>query len=279
LVWRAMDGHPGILLVFEKTELILKKCAASSIGSLERHTNPRPKRENAVPQNITHDNLRFLTPAAPLANLAMGYLEAMLARERNRATDLVMAALDGGAPIRDIYLQVLQPVQYEIGWLWQSGKITVGHEHYCTNATQLVMSLLYPRLFTGEVGAKRILATCVEGELHELGLRMLSDFFEMDGWNTDYLGANTPQDAVVSALEEKQADVLAIGATMHYHLEEVEKLIDAIRRSDQAKAVKILVGGYTFSAVDNLWKQVGADGTARDADQAITLANQLTEKG
>jgi len=136
---------------------------------------------------ISGHKLRFLEEAAPQARLARGYLEAMLARERNHATDLIMAAVASGTPIRDIYLQVLQPVQYEIGWLWQSGRITVGHEHYCTNATQLVMSLLYPRLFSGEAGPRRMLAACVEGELHELGLRMLTDFFEMDGWDTDFL--------------------------------------------------------------------------------------------
>lgn len=229
-------------------------------------------------RQIDWDNLSFLHPSAPLADLAKGYLDAMLARERYRATDLVMAAIDEGAAIRDIYLHVFQPVQYEIGRLWQTEAITVGHGHYCTNATQLVMSLLYPRLFTGEVGAKRMLAACVEGELHELGLRMLTDFFEMDGWDTDYLGANTPKDAIIGALEEKKADVVSIGATMRYHLERVKEQIDEIRRSERTKLVKILVGGYMFRTVDGLWQQVGADGMARNADQAIELATQLTDR-
>jgi hypothetical protein len=35
-------------------------------------------------------------------------------------------------------------------------------------------------------------AACVSGELHEIGVRMLCDLLEMEGWNTIYLGANVP---------------------------------------------------------------------------------------
>ena len=180
--------------------------------------------------------------------------------------------------IRDIYLQVLQPVQYEIGWLWQHGRITVGHEHYCTNSTQLVMSMLYPRIFQGERNGKRMIATCVQGELHEIGLRMLSDFFEMAGWSTDYLGANMPCEGVVSVLDECEAHILCIGVTMHYHLDEVRTLIQAVRGSDQGKSLPVLVGGYPFRTVDGLWRKIGADATAENAEQALSVAEKLLEQ-
>lgn len=228
-------------------------------------TMPRFKRKES----------RFIDHQAPLAELASSYLQAMLDRQRDKAAHLIEEAVDAGNALRDIYLQVFQPVQYEVGWLWQSGQITVGHEHYCTNATQLIMSTLYPRLFQGERGPRRMLGACVQGELHEMGMRMLTDFFEMEGWNTDYLGANTPREAVVSALEEKPVDLLAVGVTMHYHLEEAQRLIEAVRASRDAGEVHILVGGYTFRAVEGLWKRLGADGTAGDAGGAVRLANEL----
>lgn len=223
--------------------------------------------------------LRFIQGEKPLADLAERYLRAMLARERNRASDLVMELVDGGVGIREVYLHVFQPVQYEIGWLWQNGKISVGQEHYCTNATQLIMSTLYPRLFSGKSSNKRLLAACVQGELHELGLRMLSDFFEMDGWNTDFFGANTPRESVVSAFDEIKADVIAIGVTMHNHLEEADKLIRAIREPASRKNVPVLVGGYTFLAVDSMWQKLGADGTAGNAQEAMDLVARLTNSG
>jgi len=218
---------------------------------------------------------KHIRPDAPLGGLAEEYLEAMVACERNRACDCVMEAVERGESIKQIDLHVFQPVQYEIGWLWQSGAISVGQEHYCTNATQLIMSMLYPRIFKGERGGRRLVAACVQGELHEMGLRMLSDFFEMEGWNTDYLGASTPGESIVQAVRDLRPELLAIGVTMHDRLHEAAELIRAIREIELPRRIPILVGGYTFLAVDTLWRKIGADGTAADAQQALALATEF----
>ncbi|HEY5309978.1 MAG TPA: cobalamin B12-binding domain-containing protein, partial [Casimicrobiaceae bacterium] len=52
----------------------------------------------------------------------------------------------------------------------------------------------------------------VSGDLHELGARMVADFFEMEGWDSYYTGANTPTGGVVQAIVERRPDVLAISA-------------------------------------------------------------------
>jgi methanogenic corrinoid protein MtbC1 len=39
----------------------------------------------------------------------------------------------------------------------------------------------------------------------------------------------------------------------------------------------VLVGGYTFNIVPDLWKKVGADGYAPDAGEAVTVARSLFE--
>jgi methanogenic corrinoid protein MtbC1 len=218
---------------------------------------------------------RHIDPAAPLAQLARGYLDALLARERHRAAGLVMQALHRGTPLREVYLHVFQPVQYEVGWLWETGSISVGLEHYCTNATQLVMATLYPRLFQRPTGGRKLVVACVEGELHELGARMLADFFEMDDWDSCFLGANTPDESIVSTLEETSAALLAVSATMHSNVGKVARLIERVRRSSAIANVPILVGGYTFRMVDDLWRKVGADGTAADARLALELCAQL----
>ena len=67
--------------------------------------------------------------------------------------------------------------------------LSVAQEHYCTAATQLVMSQLYPRIFSTERRGRTLVAARVADDLHEIGLRMVADFFEMEGWDTFYVGA------------------------------------------------------------------------------------------
>jgi methanogenic corrinoid protein MtbC1 len=211
----------------------------------------------------------------PLAALAQEYLAFLLQGERQRASQLILEAVEGGVSLQDIYLQVLQPCQHEIGRLWQMNRISVAQEHYCTAATQLVMSQLYPYLFRTERVGRTLVATCIAGDLHEVGVRMVSDLFELSGWDTYYLGANTPLSSIVQTVCEKRADVLAVSATIAPHLKAVEELIIQVRSTPDCSAVKVLVGGYPFSVVPDLWRQLGADGCAYDAISAVELANQL----
>jgi methanogenic corrinoid protein MtbC1 len=213
--------------------------------------------------------------AGPLAELARQYVDALLAGQRHRASELVLGAVKTGVGVKDVYLGVFEPAQHEIGRLWQMNEISVAQEHYCTAATQLVMSQLYPYIFAGERNGRTLVATCVAENLHEIGVRMVSDFFEMEGWDTFYLGANAPAESIVRAVAERRADVLALSATLAPHVRAVIDLIAAVRSSPRCANVKVLVGGYPFNATPDLWREVGADAHARDAQGAIAVAGQL----
>ncbi len=183
-----------------------------------------------------------------------------------------------GTPVRMVYMEVFQRTQREIGRLWQMNAISVAQEHYCTAATQMIMSQLYPQIFSGStqrVGT--LVATCVAGDLHEIGVRMLADLFELDGWNAYYLGGNTPSDAVLQTLAEQQAQVLAVSATLSVHVPAVQDLIERLRADPQLAHVRVLVGGHSFNLAPGLWQQIGADGHAGTADEAIGLARRWVD--
>ncbi|MFN2134266.1 MAG: B12-binding domain-containing protein [Anaerolineae bacterium] len=214
-----------------------------------------------------------------LVDLAQSYLDALLRADRRAASQLILGSVEGGLAVREVYLHAFQPVQREVGRLWQLNQISVAQEHYCTAATQMVMSQLYPHIFSARRVGRTLVATCVGRELHELGVRMVADFFEMEGWDTYYLGANVPTESILRAVADRQADVLAVSATMTYHVGHVQALIDHVRSSSIGHDVRILVGGYPFNVSASLWKTVGADGYARDAQQAIAVADGLARGG
>ncbi len=212
--------------------------------------------------------------AAHLSALATDYLSALLTGNRRAALMLILNAADDGVPIKSLYLNVFQPVQREIGRLWQYNKISVAQEHYCTAVTQHAMAQLYPRLFQGERNGRVVVAASVAGELHELGIRMVSDFFEMEGWDSFYLGANTPVAGIIAMIEEHDAHLLALSATITPHVTQVASIIEEVR-SGCSHRVKIMVGGYPFNLSTGLWREVGADCYAKDAESAITEAERM----
>jgi methylmalonyl-CoA mutase cobalamin-binding domain/chain len=221
----------------------------------------------------------FLNPNAPLAELARRFLDALLKADRRAASQIVLDAVHQGTSVRDIYLHVFQRSQYEIGRLWQSNQISVAQEHLCTAATQLIMSQLYPMIFETPRKNRRVVAACVGGDLHEVGIRMIADFFEMAGWDAYYLGADVPAASIVQTVIDRQAHVLAVSATLLTHIGPVGELISAIRANPACAEITILVGGHPFNVSPDLWREFGADGYAADAGQAVELAERFELEG
>ena len=210
------------------------------------------KIKNTLPEAPGH-----LDGDRPSDVLARCYLAALLRGERHTASRLVLAAADSGTPVKKIYLLVFQRVQHELGRLWQSNRIGVAQEHYCTACTQSIMAQFYPRIFSAERNGRRLVATCVGGDLHEIGPRMVADFFEMEGWDTFFLGANTPISGTLQQVAERRPHVLGVSATLSLHIQAVADLIAAVRAAGNPP--QILVGGgplqFAAQSLEGCWRR------------------------
>lgn len=217
----------------------------------------------------------FITPKNPHRLTAQRYLDLLLQGDRQKAATVVFDAVENGVPIKEIYIDVFQVCQQEIGRLWQLNKVSVAQEHFITAATQLIMSRLYPKIFSQKKNGFTFMGACVGDELHELGIRMISDFFELEGWDTYFLGANTPVEAIIGSLKRRRVHILGIGVTIAFHLDKAMEIITAIRNDPEITFTKIMVGGYPFNQDKELWRKIKADGYAEDAQEAISVAKQL----
>ena len=223
---------------------------------------------------VDADSFLAGTPREPLAR---AYVTALLSADRRAAIEIVNEAVRGGVTIRDLYLDVFQPVQREIGRLWQNNEISVAEEHYCTASTQSVMAQFYPQVLATPRNGRKVVVACVGNELHEIGTRMVADFFEMDGWDGVYIGANTPTGALVEMVCRERPHLVALGITMTYHLGTASKLIERLRSDQRCSDVKILVGGYVFQQHPELWRSLGVDGSGCDAESAVAIGNELVD--
>jgi methanogenic corrinoid protein MtbC1 len=222
-------------------------------------------------------NLSFLKDTGAHTELAKKYLKVLLAGERGEASELITRAIESGVSIQDIYLRVLAPCLYEVGRLWQTGRITVAHEHFFSAATQFIMSELYPLIHKHVAQKGRVaVAACVAGELHEIGLRMITDLLELEGWRTFYLGANTPSLSIVEIVREKKAQLLALSICLPTNGPALRELISIVREQP-GDGVRIVIGGYALSVDPVYAASFGADGLAVNAGEAVAMMNSLVK--
>lgn len=193
------------------------------------------------------------------------YLNYMLDLQKDKAKKYILDLLDNGLDLNSLYLNILQEALYEVGKLWFDNKISVAKEHYCTVVTQFIMSNIYDRLFVDNKIGKKLLACAVGSEYHELGIRMVADLVENNGWDTNYLGANVPIEDLIDIAIEFKPDVIALSVTMPYHLSILKDTIYKIHSNEKLKEIPIFVGGRPFIDNQELYLEVGADGYAINA--------------
>lgn len=216
----------------------------------------------------------YINPDEYLGRLALDFNKALLEGNRHYASEIIMNAVEKGTPVKDIYLQVFQKSQYEVGRLWLENKITVAKEHFCSAATQQIMSMLYPYIFTTQRKNRTFVAASIGGELHEIGIRMVADFFEMEGWDTYYLGANSPLGSLVQSVKDNKAEVIGLSIAMPYHRSLLKETISELRDRLQTDT-RIIIGGNALAEVSDPAVTFGADGYAPDALNAVQLAEKL----
>lgn len=226
-----------------------------------------PQLPDALPTFIEANN--------PLAHLANSYLQSLLVLDREGAISSVLRRIEAGLNIHDLFKCVIYPVQREVGRLWQENRITVLQEHYCTAATDLLITRLQHKTL-GVPRSVTALAVCPDGEEHSLGIKMFSDLLESDGWRVAYIGPKCPTRDVLEHLRAHSVDLVAISVATPLSLGRTKDLIMGIRSLEHPPL--ILIGGAAVNSSPELWKHLAADGAAADVLEGINIANRLVAR-
>lgn len=202
------------------------------------------------------------------------YIEAALSGHRATALNVALGCVERGLSVPDVYHQLLQPVQYEIGRRWAANQVSVAQEHMATAITQYVMAQVHSRLSTPAQRCGRAVVTGVEGEVHQIGGNMVADILESAGWDVRFLGSELPHKDILRAVEQHEPQVLGISATMLYNLPKVAALT-AETRALFGRELRVVVGGGAFRASPDAWRDLGADGFGRDLRDAMRVIDSL----
>jgi methanogenic corrinoid protein MtbC1 len=202
------------------------------------------------------------------------FLSALLGGDHQICLRLAEERVKSAADISDFYLQVIQGSLYEIGRLWEEGEISVAQEHLASAMVSRVMAALSSRFTPLEYSKGRAVVTSAPNEFHAIGGWMVSDLLEMDGWQVQFLGPNTPEKELIKLLKNFQPHLLSLSVIMPFNLDRAQGVIREVKEDPALREIRIMVGGLVFQNAPNLWEQLGADGFAADARGAVALAGQ-----
>jgi methylmalonyl-CoA mutase cobalamin-binding domain/chain len=113
----------------------------------------------------------------------------------------------------------------------------------------------------------------VYGDLHNIGKAMVSTLLTAEGFRVHDLGVNVTGEQFLQAIEEHDADILAMSALMTTTIAEQRHVIEQLRAVGIRDTIKIMVGGG--GVTQEFAEQVGADGYDPTAPGAVRLARKL----
>ncbi|MEU3062662.1 cobalamin-dependent protein [Streptomyces subrutilus] len=203
---------------------------------------------------------------APAADRSAKELwESVIDLDEPGAMAVVRRALDAGLDAESVLLDVIAPVQGQVGEEWAANRITVAQEHAATAINDRAVAALarHPSVRTTPTRG-RITVACVDGEWHALPARLLAEVLRLRGWHVDYLGAQVPAPHLIAHLHRTGPDAVALSSSIATRLPTAHATITAC----QAAGTPVLVGGAAFGPDGRYARLLGADAWAPDARTA-----------
>jgi MerR family transcriptional regulator, light-induced transcriptional regulator len=212
--------------------------------------------------------------------------------EERDVTSLALAALNGtpsqasaiafavrhrGVAVDDIVLDLLQPAARLIGRWWEADRCGFAEVTAASCRLSALLGHLSEFRLPGEqvlVVRGRCLASVVPGEGHNLGLAILTDMMEADGWLVERQLQPSVGD-LVDRIAGRDIDLVVLSAGTFAAVQRMPGLIQALRRAAGPTPPPIFAGGQPFLTRPDLLMAIGADGGACEARVALAMFREI----
>ena len=201
---------------------------------------------------------------------------SVIGGEPETVVALTRQAMEMGLEPMEIINQGLVPGMDIAGDKFSRGEFFLPHLLIAAKGMQNAMELLEPELIarkqTFEAVGTVVIGT-VQGDIHEIGKSLVGTMLSANGFKVHDLGVDVRIENFVSKIEETRADIVGLSALLTTTMIGQREVIEALVEAGLRDRVKVLVGG---APVSQSWaEEIGADGYAEDATDAVHLAQIL----
>ncbi|MGC9398880.1 MAG: corrinoid protein [Anaerolineae bacterium] len=205
-----------------------------------------------------------------LAEIREGVMKGDLSQVEAKVTQ----ALEAGVEPEEILKQGMIEAMAKVGQLFEDGEYFVPEMLIAARAMKGGLTILKPHLVDTDVQpAGKVIAGTVKGDLHDIGKNLVCMMLEGAGFEIQDLGTDVAPEAFVSAVQEGDADIVAMSALLTTTMPNMEATIKALEEAGVREQVKVIIGGAPVTAA--YAQKITADGYAPDASRAVKLAQSL----
>ena len=202
--------------------------------------------------------------------------QSVIDGEVEDAERLAAEGLDAGLAPGDILdLGFVKGIE-EVGDLFGRGEFFLPELVQGAEAMKAAVAVLQPALDAAG-GERKSLGTAVAGtvagDIHEIGKTIVCSMLSAAGFSVTDVGCDVPVESFISKVKEVDADLLLLSALLTTTMPNQQKTIEALKEAGLRDRVKVMIGG---APTTRAWAdEIGADGYAEDAIEAVNVAKAL----
>ncbi len=186
--------------------------------------------------------------------------------------EMVAQAVEAGESPEAILRDALIDGMDVVGKKFSAGEYFVPEMLMSAKAMKAGLEILRPLLIdSASMNVGTVILGTVQGDMHDIGKNLVGMMLEGAGFEVVDLGINTPPEKFVESAKSRPQAVIGLSALLTITMEKMRTTIEVMRSNGLEN--KVMIGGAPVT--QQFADEIGADGYAPDAADAVGLAKKL----
>ncbi len=171
--------------------------------------------------------------------------------------------------------EALMPAIDEVGILFEKGKYFLPQLINSAEAMKMAIAVIEPLLAaerTGDALVTIVIAT-VKGDIHDIGKNLVALMLKNHGFHVIDLGKDVEKEVIIETAKKENASVIALSALMTTTMLQMKEVVELAKA--EKLDCKVIIGGAVITA--DYAQEIGADGYAKDAAEAVVVLKKLLQ--
>jgi corrinoid protein of di/trimethylamine methyltransferase len=202
---------------------------------------------------------------------------AVIDGEAEDAAEATKAALEANVDPLEILNKGLMNGADEVGKRFERNEYFLPELMLAGRALKGAMEVVKPVLIEKYSAADsqmkgKVVSATVQTDIHDIGKNIVSSMLTAAGFEVTDMGVDVPIKSIIDKAEEIEARIISLSALLTTSMPFMKDLIKLLEARGIRHKYIVLVGGA--SVTPDWAKAIGADGTAKNAADAVKLARE-----
>lgn len=147
------------------------------------------------------------------------------------------------AGLAEFYDEILKPVLYDVGYLWQENKLDIGMEHVCSNMANKTIHKITSSIKPNDKMESIIICT-PDGELHNIACNIIESVLFEKGFQVNNVSPSIPTDSMINYIDGTRPCMILISVTLQ---DNIGSAIRLVKKISTIFSIPILLGGLAIN--------------------------------